>query len=266
MTMATKRKTTTKAEASEEPTTVKAIQPKTFMQELEDIPAHQVERWTPPPLEIGSEFEALEKLVDIAVHNCTLTHNYKAGSFDYTGGTAFDLIVDGLRTFVERWGNDPEFPTLWDGFRMYVANCDPGHCQVDIRLAMREIDAGKGRIYDRMDQLAPRSTGTNGPVERLKWKSSTAAFAHIFRTLAAQGYFDLPRKNGKGNDPNTAAFARMLLQAFEVPGKDGEPITPEVLRVRLADGAPGRLADTKAAKFQIPEPGELIVPNAGELE
>lgn len=102
--------------------------------------------------------------------------------------------------------------------------------------------------------------------DRLKWKSSTAAFVHIFNTLAKEGYFDLPTKGGKGNDRNTAAFARMLLQAFDVPGKDGTPITSEVLRVRLADGAPGQLAETKADKFTIPPKGELVVPNAGELE
>lgn len=85
------------------------------------------------------------------------------------------------------------------------------------------------------------TTATQGTTDRLKWKSSTAAFVHIFNTLAAGGYFDLPTKGGKGNDPNTAAFARMLLQAFDVPGKDGNPITSEVLRVRLADGAPGQL-------------------------
>lgn len=110
------------------------------------------------------------------------------------------------------------------------------------------------------------TTATQGTTDRLKWKSSTAAFVHIFNTLAAGGYFDLPTKGGKGNDPNTAAFARMLLQAFDVPGKDGNPITSEVLRVRLSDGAPGQLAEAKAAKFQIPDAGALIVPNAGELE
>lgn len=110
------------------------------------------------------------------------------------------------------------------------------------------------------------TTATQGTTDRLKWKSSTAAFVHIFNTLAAGGYFDLPTKGGKGNDPNTAAFARMLLQAFDVPGKDGNPITSEMLRVRLADRAPGQLAEAKAAKFQIPDAGALIVPNAGELE
>lgn len=129
----------------------------------------------------------------------------------------------------------------------------------------------RAEVVKRLKRIAANvattgTTATQGTTDRLKWKSSTAAFVHIFNTLAAGGYFDLPTKGGKGNDPNTAAFARMLLQAFDVPGKDGNPITSEVLRVRLADGAPGQLAEAKAAKFQIPDAGALIVPNAGELE
>lgn len=111
-----------------------------------------------------------------------------------------------------------------------------------------------------------RTTATQGTTDRLKWKSSTAAFAHIFNTLAKEGYFDLPTKGGKSNDRNTAAFARMLLQAFDVPGKDGNPITSEVLRMRLWEKGPGQLAESKAEKIQIPDKDRLIVPNADEME
>jgi len=110
------------------------------------------------------------------------------------------------------------------------------------------------------------TTATKGTPERLKWKSSTAAFAHIFNTLAQEGYFDFPRKGGKENDPNFTGFARVLLQAFDVKGEDGNSLTPEQLRVRLRPSAPRPLAETKTAKFQIPDKGILIVPNADEMK
>ncbi len=191
-------------------------------------------------------------------------------------------LLPAIRAYTDKRGTDPITANLLAGLINKIQNGHkyaaqpksegvPGSPSELIHAYMnlwRGLYTGLLDIAGRYGTTAPAqsATPTAAPAERLKWKSSTAAFAYIFRTLAAQGYFDLPRKGGKGNDPNTAAFARMLLQAFEIPGKDGNPITPEVLRVRLADGAPGRLADTKAAKFQIPAAGELIVPDAGEME
>lgn len=131
---------------------------------------------------------------------------------------------------------------------------------------MEELRALKAPAIAGNDAAAQMVASTAAPSGRLKWKSSTAAFAHIFRTLAARGYFDLPRKGGKEGDFNNTEFARILLQAFDVPGKDGASITVEALRSRLSEGGPGKLADAKAGKIQIPGAGELIVPDASELE
>lgn len=131
------------------------------------------------------------------------------------------------------------------------------------------------RLNEQLDAVAlPRepqrstesSTTENPSMERLVWTSSTAAFAHIFTTLSAAGYYPMPRKGGKGNEPNFTGLARILLQAFDVKGEDGKSLTAEQLRVRLTDAAPRPLADTKKAKFQIPDASALVIPNAEELE
>lgn len=132
--------------------------------------------------------------------------------------------------------------------------------RIRVRL-LKELDA----IATSLPDETPSEVAVVG-AERLPWTSSTNAFAHIFTTLSTRGYFPMPRKGGKMNEPNFTAFARVLLQAFDVKGEDGKSLTAEQLRVRLTDAAPRPLAETKKAKFQIPEKGELIVPNAEELE
>lgn len=195
-------------------------------------------------------------------------------------------LLPAIRAYTDKRGNDPItagrlswlIDTIRQGHKYVTQPKSAGAPGTPLELIYAFMDLWKDLYMGLLDiagqygTIAPAptpttgTTATQGNADRLKWKSSTAAFVHIFNTLAAGGYFDLPTKGGKGNDPNTAAFARMLLQAFDVPGKDGNPITSEVLRVRLADGAPGQLAEAKAAKFQIPDAGALIVPNAGELE
>lgn len=190
------------------------------------------------------------------------------------------ILAPGDITFT----NEEHLKELSEGFRRdeRMAGMNEDEKAMEVALAdgfvkaVFRTDELRAEVVERLKGIAASitsdpiaangTTATQGNTDRLKWKSSTAAFVHIFNTLAKRGYFDLPTKGGKGNDNNTAAFARMLLQAFDVPGKDGNPITSDVLRVRLSDGAPGQLAEGKAAKFQIPETGELIVPNAGELE
>lgn len=140
------------------------------------------------------------------------------------------------------------------------------------RDVLRKMADVKARLLQRLQVFTaslPGATPSTAAVvgsERLPWESSTNAFAYIFTTLSARGYFPMPRKGGKLNEPNFTAFARVLLQAFDLKGEDGESLTPEQLRVRLTDAAPRPLAETKKAKFQIPDKGELIVPNAEELE
>lgn len=102
--------------------------------------------------------------------------------------------------------------------------------------------------------------------ERLEWIPSTAAFEYIFSTLAKRGYFKIPAKRGKEGEPNLTAFARALLLAFDVKGKDGNSLNAEQLRVRLSPGSEGKLRSTKQEKFQIPESNELVIPNVDELE
>lgn len=102
--------------------------------------------------------------------------------------------------------------------------------------------------------------------ERLEWIPSTAAFEYIFSTLAKRGYFKITAKGGKEGEPNLTAFARALLLAFDVKGKDGNSLNAEQLRVRLSPGSRGKLSETNEGRFQIPASNELVIPNADELE
>lgn len=101
---------------------------------------------------------------------------------------------------------------------------------------------------------------------RLKWKSSINAFAFIFNELAKKGYFILPAQGGKKGDASVTGYARILLQAFELVGADGKPLSAERLRVPLSPSFHRPLAESKAAKFQLPSPGELIFPEAKDIE
>ncbi len=135
-----------------------------------------------------------------------------------------------------------------------------------------KFEHAKSRLASRLEGIGENvtsgtSTATvNRHTDRLPWTSSTAAFAHIFTTLSTAGYFPIPRKGGKNNEPNFTGLARVLLQAFDVKGEDGISLTAEQLRVRLTDAAPRPLAETKKAKFQIPEASVLIVPETKKLE
>ena len=116
-----------------------------------------------------------------------------------------------------------------------------------------------GYLNTLLDQLATEYSEegeSSAPEERLNWKVSTSAFVHIFNKMAALGYFDLPSKGGKKGDPNNAQFARILLRAFDIRGKDQQPMKSERLRERLS-GAGSQLMDEKQAKFQFPETKEL---------
>jgi hypothetical protein len=182
--------------------------------------------------------------------------------------------------------NEEHLKELSEGFRMderyHEAGISADEKAMEVAIAdgfvkaVFRTDELRAAVVERLKGIATSialdpipnngTTATKGTPERLKWKSSTAAFAHIFNTLAQEGYFDLPRKGGKENDPNFTGFARVLLQAFDVKGEDGNSLTPEQLRVRLRPSAPRPLAETKTAKFQIPDKGILIVPNADEMK
>ncbi len=181
----------------------------------------------------------------------------------YTGGRGTDPIIAGrLSWLIDRIGQGHKYATQPKSKGVLGSPSEFIHVFMNL---WRELNAGL------LDIAATLSTGTatatpERQLERIEWGSSTAAFAHIFRTLTERGYFPMPRKGGKENEPNVTAFARILLQAFDVKGEGGKSLTAEQLRVRLADAAPRPLADTKRGKFQIPQAGELIVPKAEELE
>jgi hypothetical protein len=126
-------------------------------------------------------------------------------------------------------------------------------------LYRRELVNKVNTIIDRHDQSTNTIKVTLGK-NRLKWKASTNAFVHVFNTLAAQGYFELPSKGGKQGEMNNTEFARLLLEAFDVNGSDAEN-----LRRRMA-GAGRSLVEYKAQRFQIPAANELIIPPASEME
>lgn len=107
---------------------------------------------------------------------------------------------------------------------------------------------------------------TSANVERIEWIPSTAAFEYIFSTLAKRGYFKIPSKRGKEGEPNLTEFARALLLAFDVKGRDGNSLNAEQLRVRLSPGSQGKLSESKEGRFQIPAANDLVIPNADELE
>ena len=92
---------------------------------------------------------------------------------------------------------------------------------------------------------------------RMKWKVSISAFAFIFKELAKKGYFELPPDRGREGDSSNTEWARILLQSFDLPKKDGTIVTPENLRQRLSDSEPHPLAEAKQLKFSIPEASEL---------
>jgi hypothetical protein len=159
-------------------------------------------------------------------------------------------LVDELNTFEPGTAEGRQFVEQWAG-------------RVEGREGMGILRTGKERLIRRlrelMEEQAPEPIADAQTVtseERLKWKVSTAAFVHIFNRMAALGYFDMPSKGGKKGDANTAQFARILLRAFEIEGRDGQPLAPERLRERL-NGAGAQLADEKQAKFNFPETKEL---------
>ena len=138
---------------------------------------------------------------------------------------------------------------------------------------LAKFEYAKDRLVSRLTVIAGSiavatngTTATQGPTERLIWTSTTSAFAHIFTTLSNAGYFPIPRRGGKENEPNFTGLARVLLQAFDVKGEDGKSLNVEQLRVRLRPSAPRPLPETKTVKFQIPDKGILIVPNADEMK
>jgi hypothetical protein len=149
-----------------------------------------------------------------------------------------------------------------------------GMSQVEDLASDREHVLGIERIelWDRVERLigdlghkrAGSKTATNGH-ERLKWKSSIAAFEYIITTLAKQGYFDIPKKGGKNGEPNLAALARALLLAFELGGKDEQPLSIEKLRLRLSPGSESKLSASNQDKFQIPDHRALIIPPIEDL-
>lgn len=185
---------------------------------------------------------------------------YGVNAMDMPEDQRFAVTVERLR-YKERWvGVDAEEQDL----ERAISGALLGHIfrATELRNAfgqrLEEIAAAlnSGRVA-----AAPaRST------ERLEWIPSTAAFEYIFSTLAKRGYFKITAKGGKEGEPNLTAFARALLLAFDVKGKDGNSLNAEQLRVRLSPGSRGKLSETNEGRFQIPASNELVIPNADELE
>jgi len=188
----------------------------------------------------------------------------------------FAPLLPAIREYISQRPQDPAMLNrlAWLADQVEIVNAQDYPLHGFPRLGCTEWRALKKGISDTITnlptalgnpvELAP--TATKGTPERLPWTSTTSAFAHIFTTLSNAGYFPIPRRGGKENEPNFTGFARVLLQAFDVKGEDGNSLTVEQLRVRLRPSAPRPLPETKTAKFQIPDKGILIVPNADEME
>lgn len=201
---------------------------------------------------------------------------YNDASIDPNGGeTHFEferwvpLYLERVGVIADRWkgkGEQVEVETrlrslakeVQDKATALLVGDGTAEAKTKAEVAIRQVVEGIAKMNGGVPDALP--------MERLEWRSSTAAFVYIFNTLAERGYLDIPRKGGKEGERNLAAFARALLQAFDVKGGGGKSLTPEQLRVRLSSGSPGQLADTKRAKIQIPQSSELVIPDVGEME
>ncbi len=143
-----------------------------------------------------------------------------------------------------------------------------GNSQVEELASDREHVLGIERIelWDRVERLIgdlghKRAGSSSAAVsnERLTWKGSIAEFEFIFSTLAAKGYFEIPMKGGKVGERNNTAMARALMQCFDIR-VDGKETTVENLRQRFSPGSPSKLSESKRNRYNIPGPGELVIP------
>lgn len=157
------------------------------------------------------------------------------------------------------------------------SNYRTGDADVDNRLPLSQLDEmaedrehvlrlERIQLWERVEHLMRdlqlEQMGSNSILrnaERLLWKGSVAEFEYIFSTLAEKGYFDIPLKGGKAGDRNITAMARALMQCFDLR-VDGKEITIENLRQRFSPGSSSKLSESKQEKYNIPGPGELVIP------
>lgn len=81
--------------------------------------------------------------------------------------------------------------------------------------------------------------------EKIKWTGTPAQFGHIFRELADRGYIEEPKTRAKESN---AAYARLLLQHFEVEGSN-KTIEHEL--------NPNQNSLTETRSFKIPDQKSL---------